>query len=834
MPPGMGTSSAYETEPAASGRGKDPLRTALYSRNFSVLREDTGEEYHSRSLHVATMWSRGQIDVHQFPGLFEERDPTPEPDFQKKNRYQERYKRRVREQMRRGMETALDISQGHTLHEYHVNLESTTGRHLKAAMNLPYEEHSRVDIDAVQDWAEGRVTSAGSAWEADESLSNAELDRQLSWKVFQGRELTAKEQKALDFHASNTHANNLLKQGVPLNQRDSILSMEGFSSLGAYVDKMDQAVGASQTTGPLRLWRGYSVGSLDSLWDEGGIVGKTLQSPGYLSTSYSKELALRYGNTEQGVTSWGQSQGGYLAEVIVPEGMPAYNGGALSRGNDLYKQVIMPRDIPLQVVAAEDRGSYRYLKLQAQLPPSPPSRPSGVGIEHPPTGLTSNAQLTLDFEEKAVAAAKSITKGSTLNELHVNLETKVGGWLKRVFKLPFQKHSRTDPGKTATWIQDFFNSRTAAQGGVGIYWGWEPPFLQTLEHWRGLGDASTGMGQTEIRSHGYLKGGKWVALVGENRFLEMGSLIQEVAAKEGATDIVSLACNPGNRLINFAPGQRLIYGLGFSRTGAVGEKLAMPEYGFMSASWEQGVVLGEGNELRIWTPDILKAAFGDLNPEINQLHHGGEIELSRTAEGKLMLGIRPALNEEEVVKAYLGTTVQPLAPYRLEAALEDLPYVSVALDPKRTGKEAFHKVVQGYSYDKSAQYKNFRQAEKAMVEELGGKVTRGGKLGWLQAYSGMDLQLSRALMIGAAGAATLGLMGIGKALYDHLLPHQEAQNRQKEKRERPAKEEHRKDERGQSKGTTHVHLHDAELKVREVDSAFAHYFKSGYAYSSNN
>ncbi len=53
-------------------------------------------------------------------------------------------------------------------------------------------------------------------------------------------------------------------------------------------------------------------------------------------------------------------------------------------------------------------------------------------------------QLSLNLE-----TAEKIVAKETVHELHVNLESKIGGWLKKAMRLPFKKHSTADPLKAA-------------------------------------------------------------------------------------------------------------------------------------------------------------------------------------------------------------------------------------------------------------------------------------------------------------------------------------------------------------------------------------------------
>jgi hypothetical protein len=123
-------SSAY----ASLGMFQSPLVSALGAR-----------DYQANSLATATRWGLGRIVVGDFPADIPAFGYVPSGEQLSGAKAPDGTVFDAVNQMYTGLLVARTIVNKGTLHEYHVNLESATGRFLKESMDLPYQEHSRAD-----------------------------------------------------------------------------------------------------------------------------------------------------------------------------------------------------------------------------------------------------------------------------------------------------------------------------------------------------------------------------------------------------------------------------------------------------------------------------------------------------------------------------------------------------------------------------------------------------------------------------------------------------------------------------------------------------------------
>lgn len=84
---------------------------------------------------------------------------------------------------------------------------------------------------------------------------------------------------------------------------------------------------------------------------------------------------------------------------------------------------------------------------------------SHLSVASSPLSKNLEKQLRRSVYQSSLRDSLQLAQRGTLNELHVNLETKVGGWLKKAFRLPFKKHSRVDPMKSARFLEGLFRPR---------------------------------------------------------------------------------------------------------------------------------------------------------------------------------------------------------------------------------------------------------------------------------------------------------------------------------------------------------------------------------------
>jgi hypothetical protein len=482
-----------------------------------------------------------------------------------------------------------------------------------------------------------------------------------------------------------------------------------------------------------------------------------------------------------------------------------------------------------------------------QAPPPPPGAEAipSVAAEEGLAGLFTTRNLLIGGGAVAGLGAvawmaHALSQRKTLHEHHTNLESKSGKQLKRDLRLPFQTHSRVDPMAAATWQQILQGSEETSRLGAKIFWGWEAPeaagtFQGGVSQFRNLPPGTaTHLADAEYRGHGYIKGGNWFTDVAPGKAVPVEEVQQFLSRQAQVRGVLNMACNPGNRFLNFAPQQGMIHGLGLGR-GIGTSYVSSPQYGHLGAAWERGVVLGHGDELRIYTPQTVKAAIaqGTNDPTLHQLHHGGLISLARAEDG-IRVGIFPALNEEEVLQQYFNPAA--VRTNAIHVGIDELPYIRVALQSGRTGQEAFKQVAGQFVTPGGQGYHTLEAAERAMVKQLGGTF-QVGKLEALQARIGSDHYTQLGLKVGLPLIGMGALLFGAKKVYEHVQRKADPDEQFGGTFERPGlgdegiPVEHKKAQRKPTQAKTHIEIGDVLLHSAEVDEMFANYFQHGYAFT---
>jgi hypothetical protein len=798
------------------------------------------------------------------------------------------------------------LSQRKTLHEHHTNLESKSGKRVKDGMNLPYQQHSRVDPLQVVSWA---------------SLKRGAL-------------VTGGVGVALSMIGCAPPEPSYLAKQVPRSSTQVLQQKFGYFQMkdgpttvvGPNITKRSQYF-TERGLGNLSIWSHGGVGKDGKTWTTLTSVGKEFPVQEVLDTGFrttgarsiqvvscnpgslplhtpQHRLAIYgFGNAESQSNSlpnlaWKQAvalgsgnetllyPGRAQVEWLAQKGLDDLPQGAAIRANigrntqgapiigvnfsfhDRYKHMEAwggrPSELPaLRMTLKGDLPTYHVGKEQFQTYARAEQRlvdrvRGGYGKEYAPgpnhpivklldetaAPLTQAAQKVAKTAKKTanfdLEAAKTLTRKGTLHEYHVNLETRIGGWLKQTFKLPFMKHSRVDPMAAATWQQILQGSEETSRLGAKIFWGWEAPeaagtFQGGVSQFRNLPPGTaTHLADAEYRGHGYIKGGNWFTDVAPGKAVPVEEVQQFLSRQAQVRGVLNMACNPGNRFLNFAPQQGMIHGLGLGR-GIGTSYVSSPQYGHLGAAWERGVVLGHGDELRIYTPQTVKAAIaqGTNDPTLHQLHHGGLISLARAEDG-IRVGIFPALNEEEVLQQYFNPAA--VRTNAIHVGIDELPYIRVALQSGRTGQEAFKQVAGQFVTPGGQGYHTLEAAERAMVKQLGGTF-QVGKLEALQARIGSDHYTQLGLKVGLPLIGMGALLFGAKKVYEHVQRKADPDEQFGGTFERPGlgdegiPVEHKKAQRKPTQAKTHIEIGDVLLHSAEVDEMFANYFQHGYAFT---
>src|SRR5581483_9694399 len=162
----------------------------------------------------------------------------------------------------------------------------------------------------------------------------------------------------------------------------------------------------------------------------GTLVGQEFTDPGFGSTSLNPYVVDEFARDKQGFT----------AEIRLKQGTKGFllSSHEAWRQGDKEAEFILPRGTKYRVLeehAAESSFRPRHLVLEAITP------------EHRPTPLQLGRQVAHEVRPSAggaMATAQKMAAKETANELHTVLESGVGGFLKKLLKIPLKAHSQTD------------------------------------------------------------------------------------------------------------------------------------------------------------------------------------------------------------------------------------------------------------------------------------------------------------------------------------------------------------------------------------------------------
>jgi hypothetical protein len=363
---------------------------------------------------------------------------------------------------------AKKIAAGGTLGELHVNLEGKVGGWLKRVMKLPFLKHSRLDVRRA-------------------ALQAAEQQGDI---FFSARAAGTPEIRALEQYQDSSQINRLLRTGA--GSKTVFGSRSGLASyrtVGELRAPLDRAARTHATVGRTTVWRGveetphYSLAQLHR--------SALLRDQGYLSTSLDRKIAAE-------TFASSKSRKAAVMEITLPRGFRAAAIDQLpTRGGYHEAEVLLPRRTPIRINAVEQEGNLLHVRAEAlrgltlprsrmtgQAPHGPvPGRPAGIRYQRqvrPEVRQVMPEMQPLHFLGKEAGLAGEVAAKGTLNELHVNLEGKVGGWLKQVLKLPFQAHSRFHPLLGAVFAAQLLGFAHPGAAHAAPSAGWREAQAKTL------------------------------------------------------------------------------------------------------------------------------------------------------------------------------------------------------------------------------------------------------------------------------------------------------------------------------------------------------------------
>lgn len=205
-------------------------------------------------------------------------------------------------------------------------------------------------------------------------------------------------------------------------RQQATLAAEG----AGVVNTLDELTHTSTVQKEFSVYRGFK--SFRNL-----SVGEEFADAGFVSTSANPFVAETFAQGREDI----------LAEIRVGKGARGFYMAShpVWGQGDREAEFLLPRGTRFKVLEElpkESAHGPRRLVLEAI---TPGNRPSPVPNAKPPVLSTAGkgAQIAQNTKTAAAVAAKQ-----TLSETHVNLESKVGGFLKKAMGLPFLKKSRVD------------------------------------------------------------------------------------------------------------------------------------------------------------------------------------------------------------------------------------------------------------------------------------------------------------------------------------------------------------------------------------------------------
>lgn len=358
---------------------------------------------------------------------------------------------------------AQTIAAGGTLHAYHVNLESNIGQYLKQSMDLPFRPHSQVDPLKAADQAAKMF--------GGDILGGLPSD---AAAIARGRLTEA-------VAGQSTFIEGLIAEAKGKNQSLAVLALNKFGpALEAFKGEFSHVLGAGAEALAVQTKAGdvlkFSVSPLEAgmgqrLFDAPVLRHGTLLGAGPDPVHYSVQPKVEIAKTaEESQRFFGElAKSGY--SILDPgerqfgyyQGKPMlidYSSVTAPHGEAEFPTRAPARPIPTaENFRVTPTGLVREEIVPGSTVPSfrRPSQESPAQATHYQS--LKDALRRESIEGKAIGApVKSITEAAetvaakeTLHELHTNLESGAGKFLKKLFKLPFKERSRSDALKAAFW-----------------------------------------------------------------------------------------------------------------------------------------------------------------------------------------------------------------------------------------------------------------------------------------------------------------------------------------------------------------------------------------------
>jgi hypothetical protein len=427
--------------------------------------------------------------------------------------------------------TARAISERQTLNERHVNLESGIGRFLKQQMDLPFQEHSRVDPLKASRWAadlfSGSQRARGAvglvaAWGAVFSLlaggvyglgpyaqgawathhwknvGGVHVLQGADWNGVFSREVPSRlGQAEIWMHGGGNPWRGTVSDYLPgMYLQDAINSAARQSDVQAILVascNMQHALPLPPAGKKLIFGLGLGVGAESDHWR--GWTDAVVVAQGRKATVYPANslYAYKYGQN----FSWPRATTATAAQKAAGwDKLPAYNVGIYRtpQGRDwivggggtrrsfavpienaphLDADILGPNHYQFHLPGGGTTTDYDAAAGRLAVSYRSSKRPIGLSSEI--ADIYGESEKDLDrlgakliprrlpaitpramvpaLKSTPAEATRTIAARGTLAETHVNLESTVGRFFKKLWKLPFKKHSRIDPLPNALFAE---------------------------------------------------------------------------------------------------------------------------------------------------------------------------------------------------------------------------------------------------------------------------------------------------------------------------------------------------------------------------------------------
>ena len=384
-------------------------------------------------------------------------------------------------------------------------------------------------------------------------------------------------------------------------------------------------------------------------------------------------------------------------------------------------------------------------------------------------GRTATYQTYYHSKVDVKTASQPANLKSGIQQIHTNLESKTGKFLKKVMKLPFKKHSRLDPMKAAHFLRDLFSdapSNKEAVGAVrmpsmvangntsyGLIAGLQAEANEGVRVLRGYdpgGKAQAGrmpshLAQLEIWAHGGAdekNKGVWSLLAANRSQTPVQKVVEEVVKQEKVNNVLVSCCNLENAIMTAPKGANVIQGLGLGYHRSVRDPLRR-QAGFGGTyGWQNAVVIHDAAGSRIYSKTALQAQLhkmGRLPMDTIQAHESSTINIFREMGGGTRLGVIPGdYTREEIMKASLP--------------IGEVPHVTMEKPKFGLGKTKF--VTPG-----GEKFDTWEEASRTLTRQMG-TVPKIGQLKHSELHSGpVSAEEITKAVVGKEAASPVSMKG---------------------------------------------------------------------------